>query len=81
MSANYSMQMIPLTDYSQQHLKPTHKKADLILTALSWIDHLKPEFCLLENVQSFLDFKLNSVPCGIDRGGIKLLVRTLTALG
>ena len=68
--------------------KADDKKSHLILTVLSWVDHLKPKFCLFENVQGFLDYKLNSeqvgpytVRGGIVRGGVKLLVRSLTALG
>ena len=68
--------------------KAEDEKSDLILSALSWVDHLKPKYCLFENVQGFLDYRLNAqqdgrytTQGGVERGGIKFLVRTLTALG
>jgi hypothetical protein len=64
------------------------KKSDLILTVLSWVDHIKPKYCLFENVPGFLGYKLNAqqngkhaLRGGIENGGIKFLVRSLTALG
>ena len=63
-------------------------KSDILCNALSWIDHLRPKFCLFENVRGFLRFRLNArqfnrytVEGGIEMGGIKFLVRVLTTLG
>ncbi|KAL0569980.1 hypothetical protein V5O48_011973 [Marasmius crinis-equi] len=63
-------------------------KSNLILNALSWIDFLKPKFCLFENVPAFKDEKLN-VPYAqrngihgeIQGGYFKLLLRALLDMG
>lgn len=64
------------------------KKSDLILSPLAWIDHLRPKYCLFENVRGFLKFNLNAtqagrhrVEGGIEIGGLKFLVRALVTLG
>ena len=68
--------------------KADDEKSNLILTVLSWIDYIRPKFILFENVQGFLGHRLNAeqdgkyaVRGGIESGGLKFLVRTLTALG
>lgn len=61
---------------------------ELFLNTLSWVDHLRPKFCLFENVEGFVNFSLcatqdgpHRVRGGIEKGGIKFTVRALTAMG
>lgn len=63
-------------------------KSNLILTALSWVDYLKPKHVYFENVPGFLRFSfdaeqagLNRVEGGIHMGGMKFIVRALIDLG
>ena len=59
-------------------------KSNLILNALSWVDHLRPDICYFENVPGFLSFTFNATQAGKHRleggtpmGGLKLLIRAL----
>lgn len=61
---------------------------ELFLNTLSWVEFLRPRFCVFENVEGFVSFNLkaaqkdkHTVHGGIEKGGIKLLVRTLLTLG
>lgn len=63
-------------------------KSNLILTTLSWIDYLRPDFCYFENVRGFLSYRLGAVQKGphrveggIEMGGLKLLHRSLSDMG
>ena len=63
-------------------------KNELILTVLSWVDYLKPKYCVFENVKGFLQYNLMAVQTsrhrvtgGIDKGGLKFLIRSLITLG
>lgn len=63
-------------------------KSNLILTVLSFVDHYRPKFCIFENVRGFLAFNLNAhqaskykVEGGIEMGGLKLLYRSMVAMG
>ena len=74
--------------YSHLSLGITRDKGDSVLTLLSWVDHFKPKVVLIENAMEFLGYKLSSrqggrltLRGGIEYGGLKFLVRTLTALG
>ena len=62
-------------------------KSNLILNVLSWVDFLKPKYCIFENVRGFLSFNLNAtqagihrVEGGIDMGGLKFVVRALVEM-
>lgn len=59
-------------------------KSNLMLTTLSWVDFLRPDFVLCENVPGFLKYNLNAtqkgphqIEGGIQMGGLKLLQRSL----
>ncbi|KAI5116817.1 hypothetical protein M0805_007098 [Coniferiporia weirii] len=61
---------------------------ELFLNTISWVDHLRPNYCLFENVEGFTSYKINAtqkdqhtVQGGIEKGGLKFLVRALTAMG
>ncbi|KAF8644239.1 hypothetical protein AX16_008594 [Volvariella volvacea WC 439] len=63
-------------------------KSNLILNAISWVDHYRPKLCYFENVPGFLNFNLNAVQAGlhsvqggIEMGGLKILVRSMTEIG
>lgn len=63
-------------------------KSSLILTALSYVDFLKPSYCIFENVRGFLHYKLRarqagkySVKGGISMGGLKLVAAALLDMG
>lgn len=62
-------------------------KSNLILNALSWVDHLQPDFCYFENVPGFLQFAFDASQAGIYRteggtemSGLKFLIRVLVDL-
>lgn len=64
--------------------KANDPKSNLILLALSYVNHLRPSICYFENVPGFLRFNLNAiqrdkhtVTGGVPMGGLKLLVRAL----
>lgn len=63
-------------------------KSNLILTCLSWVDHLKPKIVYFENVPGFLRFSfdaeqagLHKVEGGIPMGGMKFVLRAMLDLG
>ncbi|KAL0951895.1 hypothetical protein HGRIS_008552 [Hohenbuehelia grisea] len=63
-------------------------KSNLILTALSYVDFLRPNYCYFENVRGFLSFHLGSTQVdehrtegGIQMGGMKFLLRALDEMG
>lgn len=63
-------------------------KSNLILNALSWVEHLRPDICYFENVPGFLNFTFNGTQAGrhrieggIPMGGLKLLIRALIDMG
>ncbi|THH10396.1 hypothetical protein EW145_g1368 [Phellinidium pouzarii] len=70
-----------------------YQKADdlqneLFLNTISWVDHLRPKYCLFENVEGFTSYRINAVQRnrhtvegGIEKGGLKFVVRALTAMG
>lgn len=68
--------------------KANDRKSNLILTALSFVDFLKPSYCIFENVRGFLQYNLrarqeskHSVKGGIPVGGLKLVVAALLDMG
>lgn len=68
--------------------KANDRKSNLILNILSWVDFLKPQYCIFENVRGFLQYSLkarqdgpNRVKGGIPMGGLKLVIRGLTDMG
>lgn len=68
--------------------KANDPRSNLILTALSYIDFLRPKYCYFENVRGFLQFSIkteqagkHTVAGGIDMGGLKFLLRALDELG
>ncbi|KAH7886266.1 S-adenosyl-L-methionine-dependent methyltransferase [Phlebopus sp. FC_14] len=68
--------------------KAKDKKSNLILSVLSWVDFLKPKYCIFENVKGFLQFNLRShqrgpyaVTGGIPMGGLKFVIRALLDMG
>ncbi|KAL0068402.1 hypothetical protein AAF712_004480 [Marasmius tenuissimus] len=64
-------------------------KSNLILNALSWVDFLKPKYCLFENVPAFKDEKLSiphtqrtdGIRDAVQSGYFKLLLRALLEMG
>ncbi|KAJ8515441.1 hypothetical protein ONZ45_g7139 [Pleurotus djamor] len=71
-----------------KYKKANDAKSNLMLTALSYVDFLRPKFLYFENVRGFLQFNtgsrqagLNRVEGGIDMGGLKFLMRALDELG
>ncbi|KAF8215788.1 S-adenosyl-L-methionine-dependent methyltransferase [Mycena galopus ATCC 62051] len=68
--------------------KAEDRKSNLILTALSFVDFLRPDFFFLENVPGFLKYNLLAeqasryrVEGGIEMGGLKLVLRALLDMG
>ncbi|KAF4607079.1 hypothetical protein EYR38_001136 [Pleurotus pulmonarius] len=68
--------------------KVNDSRSNLILTALSYVDFLRPRYCYFENVRGFLQFTINGEQArkdagvgGIDMGGLKFLLRVLDELG
>ena len=67
--------------------KANDRKSHLILNLLSWVDHLRPKYCVFENVRGFLSYNLNAsqagrhrVRGGIKMGGLKFLVHALLTM-
>ncbi|KAA1471594.1 S-adenosyl-L-methionine-dependent methyltransferase, partial [Dentipellis sp. KUC8613] len=67
--------------------KANDRKSNLILNLLSWVDIMRPNYCVFENVKGFLSFNLNSVQKdqyrtegGITMGGLKFVYRALLAM-
>ena len=63
------------------------RKSHLILNLLSWVDFLRPKYCVFENVRGFLRYNLHAyqagkhrVEGGVEMGGVKFLVRALLAM-
>ncbi|KAF9225292.1 S-adenosyl-L-methionine-dependent methyltransferase [Gyrodon lividus] len=68
--------------------KANDTKNNLILNVLSWVDFLKPQYCIFENVRGFLQFNLrvrqdgkHGVKGGIPMGGLKFVARALLDMG
>ncbi|KAG6901728.1 hypothetical protein C0995_008696 [Termitomyces sp. Mi166 len=64
------------------------KKSNLILTALSFVDHLRPKLFYFENVPGFKEFTFDAVQSaphmvagGIPMGGLKFVIRALLDMG
>lgn len=77
----------PCQPHSQLNMfqKADDRKSNLILNILSWVDFLKPKYCVFENVRGFLSYNLKArqdgphrLKGGISMGGLKLLIRALT---
>lgn len=49
----------------------------LVCTVLGWVDHLRPKYLILENVEGFTAAKLG----GHDQGVVKLVIKSLLQLG
>ena len=71
-----------------KHQKAEDRKSNLILTALSYVDFLRPDFFFLENVPGFLKYNLlaeqagrHRVEGGVEMGGLKLMLRALLDMG
>ena len=67
--------------------KANDVKSNLILNLLSWVDFLKPKYCVFENVRGFMHFNLKSyqvdehrVAGGIPMGGLKFVVHAMVAM-
>ncbi|KFZ05087.1 hypothetical protein V501_08686 [Pseudogymnoascus sp. VKM F-4519 (FW-2642)] len=64
-------------------------KNSLLTTFLSYVDHYRPKYFLLENVRGLLQHRLGStqkksgpgVQGGIQQGSVKFILRALTSLG
>ncbi|KAL0951860.1 hypothetical protein HGRIS_008520 [Hohenbuehelia grisea] len=68
--------------------KADDPKSNLILTALSYVDFLRPDHVYFENVRGFLSFRLgarqldkNRLEGGMKLGGVKLILRALSDMG
>ena len=66
--------------------KANDRKSHLLLSLLSWIDHIRPRYCFFENVRGFLSYNLHArqagkyrVEGGIKMGGLKFFVHSLLA--
>lgn len=76
----------PCQPHSQMNMfqKADDRKSNLILNILSWVDFLRPRYCIFENVRGFLTYNLKArqdgphrLKGGIPMGGFKLLIRAL----
>ncbi|KAG5635917.1 hypothetical protein H0H81_009679 [Sphagnurus paluster] len=77
---------VPCQPHSAMNMykKADDIKSNLILTALSFVDHFKPTYFYFENVPGFLRFTFDAVQAGkykleggLPMGGLKLVVRAL----
>ena len=64
------------------------RKSHLILNLVSWVDYLRPKYCVFENVRGFREYNLNAAQAGKHRvvggivmGGLKFLVHALLTMG
>jgi DNA (cytosine-5)-methyltransferase 1 len=71
-----------------QYQKANSIKNSLLATYLSYVDHYRPKYFLLENVQDLLIHRLGSSQInihqtrgGIEMGSAKFIIRALTSLG
>ncbi|KIL00792.1 hypothetical protein PAXRUDRAFT_29521 [Paxillus rubicundulus Ve08.2h10] len=80
----------PCQPHSRLNMYPkaNDTKSNLILNTLSWVDFLKPQYCIFENVRGFLQFNLrvrqdgkHGVKGGIPMGGLKFVARALLDMG
>jgi DNA (cytosine-5)-methyltransferase 1 len=81
--------------FSQPHsslnrfTKEEDTKSMLVITLLSLVEAIRPLLCVFENVRGFVDWKLmgmkedgkQRIAGGIEKGGLKLLLRCLIGLG
>ena len=65
-----------------------NSKGNLILTAFSFDDFLRPPYCVFENVRGFLQYNFrvrqdgkHSVKGGISMGDLKLVTAALADMG
>ena len=61
---------------------------ELFLNTVSWVEFMKPKYCVLKNVFGFIKYcplaeqvSRHQVEGGIERGGVKFVVRALLMLG
>jgi DNA-cytosine methyltransferase len=80
----------PCQDFSRcnRYPKSDSLKNSLPATFLSYVDHYRPQYFLLENVQALLSHRLRSYQVnkhktegGIEQGSLKFILRSLTSLG
>ncbi|KFY81710.1 hypothetical protein V500_11158 [Pseudogymnoascus sp. VKM F-4518 (FW-2643)] len=81
----------PCQDFSGCNRVPKANsiKNSLLTTFLSYVDHYRPKYFLLENVRGLLQHRLGStqkkkgvgVQGGIQHGSVKFILRALTSLG
>ncbi|KAL5350845.1 hypothetical protein ACLOAV_004416 [Pseudogymnoascus australis] len=81
----------PCQDFSGCNRAPKANsiKNSLLTTFLSYVDHYRPKYFLLENVRGLLQHRLGStqkkvgygVQGGIQQGSVKFILRALTSLG
>ncbi|KAI6012619.1 hypothetical protein F5J12DRAFT_819224 [Pisolithus orientalis] len=78
--------LVGFQPHSQMNMfqKADDRKSNLILNILSWVDFLRPRYCIFENVRGFLTYNLKArqdgphrLKGGIPMGGFKLLIRAL----
>jgi hypothetical protein len=70
-------------------IKEDDAKSALIVTCLSYVEAIRPQLCVFENVSGFVKWQLMGVKDkgaqriqgGIEMGGLKLIMRCLTDLG
>ena len=41
--------------------KADDTKNDMILNVLAWVDHIKPKYCVFENVKGFLNYRIITI--------------------
>ncbi|KAF8079195.1 S-adenosyl-L-methionine-dependent methyltransferase [Lyophyllum atratum] len=80
---------VPCQTHSRMNMykKAGDTKSNLILTALSFVDHLRPSLFYFENVPGFQKFTFDATQAGIHRveggmpmGGLKFVVRALVEM-
>ena len=76
---------------------PGNPLNEMYVNVVAWVDHLRPKYCLFENVEHFVHHEIGLRPVfrdgqpvykdgkvvreGIKQGGLMFVVRALTALG
>ncbi|THH07097.1 hypothetical protein EW146_g9422 [Bondarzewia mesenterica] len=67
--------------------KANDVKSHLILNLLSWVDFLRPKYCVFENVEGFLRYRPKAtqmdsyrVEGGIEMGGLRFLVHAMLTM-
>ncbi|KLO20160.1 S-adenosyl-L-methionine-dependent methyltransferase [Schizopora paradoxa] len=70
------------------YAKSRDRQNELFLNTISWVDLMKPKYCIFENVKGFIRYRLGATQDGPHRvaegtplGGLKLIMRALVSMG